>query len=127
MARVTFTKDDILKSKLVPPNWYPLIVKSYEQQQAGTDGSDLHVFQLVVDGGDFAGVPVRLQGSEKFYTSEFIEFVEICNGGIQAGVPVEFDKFVGKKLEGFIQRGEYKGRPQNNFMNFRKRKEGTAA
>jgi len=124
MARVTFTKDDILKVKIVTPNWYPVLVKSFSQEQASTDGSDLYVFQLVIEGDSpFKGVPVRLQGSEKFYSSEFIEFVEIANGGLTPGVPVEFEKLVGKHLNGFVQRGEYKGKPQNQFAGFKKLEE----
>lgn len=121
MARITFTKEDILKVKIVNPGWYPCIVKSFEQQQANTDGSDLFVFNLIIEGDSpFKGVPVRLQGSEKFYSSEFMEFIEIANGGITPGVPVEFEKLVGKKVIGFVQKGEYKGRPQNQFVGFKK-------
>ena len=121
MSRVTFSQEDILRSKLLPPAWYPVLVKSYAKEQAGTDGSDLHVFSLVVETGPFAGVPVRNQISEKALGMG-IEFVEACGVPVQAGVAIEFDKLVGKKLDMYSQRGEYKGKPNNQAVTFRLRK-----
>jgi len=123
MARVTFSQDDILRSKLLPPGWYPMLVKSFSEEQAGTDGSALYVWSVIVDGGPFNGVPVRFQVSEKALGMG-IEFLEASGYEVKAGVPLELDKVVGKKLEGFVQRGEYKGKPNNQLVSFRKRKEG---
>lgn len=122
MARVTFTQQDILRSKLLPPAWYPILVKSYSEEQAGTDGSALHVWELIVEGGPFSNVPIRFQVSEKALGMG-IDFLEACGFSITTGVPVELDKTVGKKIETFIQRGEYKGRGQNQPTAFRKRKD----
>ena len=121
MARVTFTNEDLLRAKLVPPGWYPLLVSKYQEDQAGTDGSALYVYEIKVDGGNFNGVPLRYQISEKAQGMG-IEFFEACGNEIKAGVSLEYDKQVGKKIEGFIQRGEYKGRPQNQLVSFRIRK-----
>jgi len=121
VARVTFTNEDLLRAKLVPPGWYGLLVKKYQEDQAGTDGSALYVYEIVVDGGNFNGVPLRYQISEKAQGMG-IEFFEACGNEIKAGVSLEYDKQVGKKIEGFIQRGEYKGRPQNQLVSFRIRK-----
>ncbi len=127
MARITFTSDDLLRAKLLPPGWYPVLVKSYEEQQAGTDGSTNHVFTLTVDGGQFSGVPIRLLGNEKGYFPEFVEFISITIPDIKQGVPFETEKLVGKKLDGFVQRSEYKGRPQNQFVSFRNRAGGESS
>lgn len=128
MARVTFSNEDILRSKLVAPGWYPMLVKSFEQQQAGTDGSDLYVFTLEIQspGNPFNGVPLRNQISEKALGMG-IEFLEGCGYEVKPGVALELDKVVGKKVEGFVQRGEYKGKPNNQVVSFRKLKTGTAA
>jgi hypothetical protein len=120
MGRITLTKEDIMKVKIVIPGWYQILCKTYEQQQAGTDGSDLHVWQFQIEGDSpYAGVIVRLSASEKFYSNEVVEFLEVA-GQLKPGVPIEADKLVGTHLEGYIQRGEYKGRPQNQFVGFRK-------
>src|SRR5437899_2417646 len=126
MARITFTSEQLAQSKSVVPGWYPLIVKSYEQTQASTDGSDNHVYMIRVLGDSpFKGVEVRLSANEKWYPGEFIEFLEVTQGEIKPGVPVEFEKSVGKSgFEGFIQLKEPKGggRAQNTFVGFRKSK-----
>ena len=121
-SRVTYSQDDILRSKIVAPGWYPVLVKSYSLEQAGTDGSDLHVFSITIDapGNPFNLVPIRYQISEKA-SGMGIEFMEACGNEIKAGVTLEYDKQVGKKIDGFVQRGEYKGRPNNGLVAFRKR------
>lgn len=121
MARVTFSSDDILRSKLLPPGFYPILVKSFATEQAGTDGSDLYVYEIRVDGGEYSGVPIRFQISEKALGMG-IEFLESCGIEVKQGVPVELDKVVGKKLDGFVQRGNYKGRDNNSLVSFRQRK-----
>lgn len=119
MARVTFSQEDILRGKLVTPGWYPMLVKSFSEEQAGTDGSALYVYSIVIDGGPFDKVPVRFQISEKALGMG-TELIEACGFEVKAGVPIELDKMVGKKVEGFVQRGEFKGRGKNEIVSFRK-------
>jgi len=119
MARVTFTQEDINRSKLVAPGWYPLKVTKFSEEQAGTDGSALYVYECKITSGPFKDVPLRYQVSEKAMGMG-VDFVEACGFPVQAGVPLELEKCVGKDIEGFIQRGEYNGRPQNQLVQFRK-------
>lgn len=120
MARVTFTNDDILRAKLLPPAWYPLLAKKFSEEAAGTDGSALYVWELIVQGGPFNGVPLRFQVSEKALGMG-IEFLEACGIPVLPGQPIELEKTVGKQIDGYSQKGEYKGRPQNTLVSFRKR------
>lgn len=121
MARVTLSQQDILRSKLVAPGWYPLLVKSHSEEAAGTDGSALYVYELIIEDGAFKGVPIRFQVSEKALGMG-IEFWEASGVPVTPGVAIETDKAVGKKVEGFIQRGEYKGKGNNQAVSFRKPK-----
>ena len=121
MARVTFSQEDINRSKLVAPGWYPLKVTKFQEDQAGTDGSALYVYEVKINAGPFKDVPMRYQISEKAIGMG-VDFVEACGFPVQAGVPLELEKCVGKDIEGFVQRGEYNGRPQNNLVQFRKPK-----
>jgi hypothetical protein len=118
MSLVTFSKTDILKNMLLKPGWYTVLVKDYEKQQAGTDGSDLHVYSLVVQGGEFDGVPLRQQISEKAMGFG-IDFVQACGIEIVAGQQIDLSEMVGKEIDCFVQRGEYKGKPQNQAVDFR--------
>ena len=123
---VVFTKDQLASSKLLKPQWYAYFVKEYSKEQAGTDGSDNHIFKISVEGGEYNGVPLRVFANEKWYPPEFMEFVEVHAGTVQAGVPVKFETFVGKKGEVFVQRVTNKntGRNENACISFRKKKEG---
>lgn len=120
MPRATYNAEDILRAKLVPPAWYPLLVKEFSEEQASTDGSALYVYKIVIDGGTFNGVPIRYQISEKA-EGMGIEFMEACGNEIKAGVSVDYEKQVGKRIEGYVQRGEYKGKGNNQLVAFRKR------
>lgn len=127
MARVTFNAEQIAQSKILPPGWYPYVTKSFEESQAGTDGSALYIFQLLITDGPFKGAVIRYQISEKLFLSEFFEFLAVSGIDVKPGVQIELEKTVGKGGEVFSQRGEYKGRPQNTPVSFRSRKvEGVA-
>jgi len=119
--KMTFSQQDILRSKLLPPGWYPLLVKSMAEEQAGTDGSDLFVYDCRVETGPFKDVPLRFQISEKA-PGFGIDFFEACGNVIQPGVQQDMGIPVGKHIDGYVQRGEYKGRPNNNLVAFRMRK-----
>lgn len=126
MARVTFGQDDILRAKLLTPGWYPVRVTKFSEEQASTDGSALYVYELKVEGGPFGGVPLRSQISEKALGMG-IEFLESCGFEVKPGVPLELDKCVGKKIDVFVQRGEWKGKANNQVAQFRKSAQGGQA
>ena len=125
MARVTFTQEDILRSKLVKPGWYPVLVSKFTEDTAGTDGSALFVYELKIESGSYKDVPLRFQVSEKALGMG-IEFVEACGFAVVAGQPMELEKCLGKHIDAFVQRGEYKFKGNNQAVSFRKRQEETA-
>lgn len=118
-SRVVFQGEDILRATVLKPAKYIFLVKKYQCDQAKGDGSDLHVFELVVDEGEYKGVPVRYQISEKAMGMG-IEFIEACGFEVKAGTPIELDKMVGKKVKAFSQNKEYQGRKQNDLVTFEK-------
>jgi len=118
MARVTFSNEDILRSKIIPPGWYKLLVKSMSEEQAGTDGSDLFVYKNIIQGGNYEGVPLRFQISEKAMGFG-IPYLVAGGVDVKPGVAVDLNDNVGKVIEGFVQRGEYKGKPTNELVDFR--------
>ena len=119
MARVTITQDDMDRSRIINPGKYLINVADYEEQAAGTDGSALYVYQLRVAEGKEKGTIMRYQVSEKA-VGMGIEFWEACGAKIAAGSPLDPAFAKGKTCFAFVQRGEYKGKPQNVPVSFAK-------
>ena len=122
MPRVNMTQDDLLRSKLLIPQWYLVLVKDLEETTASTDGSALYVYHLRVEEdmkGDksVAGVPLRFQVSEKAIGMA-MPILIACGWKAAAGT-VELRDCLNKRVQVFVQRGEYNGRPQNQVTDFR--------
>ena len=117
MARVTITQDNMERSKIIPPGKYIVLVSNATEETAGTDGSSLFVYELKVDEGVNKGVAMRYQVSEKAEGMGY-EFWEACGFEIKPGVVLDPTSFKGKRCGCFVQRGEYKGRPQNQPVSF---------
>lgn len=119
MPRVNITQDDLLRSKLLSPKWYNVLVRELEEAAAGTDGSALYIYHLRVEGPEpeVIGVPLRFQVSEKAIG---MAMPLLLATGWKAGPgSVELKDAVGKHIQAFVQRGEYNGRPQNQVVDFR--------
>lgn len=109
----------MLRSKLLPPGWYNVYVKDLEQGAAGTDGSALYIFKLIVEGPapDVKGVPLRFQVSEKALGMA-IPLLTAVGWKAVAGT-VELSDAVNKRVQCCVQRDEYRGKPQNVVVDFR--------
>jgi hypothetical protein len=117
MARVTITQDNFDRSRIVPPGKYPIEVTDSKLEQAGTDGSDLWVYELRIIDGAFKGVVMRFQVSEKAQGMGY-SFWEACGQKVVVGAQIDPLAVKGKRCIAFVQRGEYKGRPQNQPVDF---------
>ena len=128
MPRIQITQQDKLRGKLVTPNWYQLLVKETRTTAASTDGSDFHLIEMIVEKNkDFDGVPVTLGVSENLILAPAIELLVAC-GWNEKDTSADFADCVGKRIEGYIQRGSnYKtGAPENQPVSFRKIKQSTS-
>lgn len=56
---ITIKPKDALRAKVLPPGWQICLVENYQMKTASTDGSTLHAYELVVDEGQFKGVPLN--------------------------------------------------------------------
>ena len=77
------------------------------------------MYEVKILEGNFKDVPVRFQVSEKAMGMG-AEFWEACGLEVKPGVPMEIEKVVGKIIDGYVQRGEYKNKPNNQLVQFRK-------
>lgn len=117
MARVTITQENLDRSKIIPPGKYLVEVSNYSEEQAGTDGSALYVYELRIAEGASKGVVMRFQVSEKAEGMGY-EFWEACGFKVAPGAVLDPASFKGKKVGCQVQRGEYKGKPQNVPVSF---------
>ena len=120
--RFKFTDEDLNRGAIVPAGeWYPVEIVSYKSAFAKTDNSALDKFTSVILNGEHKGVKLYWQFSEKA-PGFAIPFVAALTGeAVTKDSPeVEInDNVVGRKLEVYVTRGEYKGKPQNEVSDYR--------
>src|SRR5437867_8793882 len=46
-----------------------------------------------------------------------IEFLETCGIEVKPGIALDLEKVVGRKVDAYVQRGEYKGRGNNQVVS----------
>ena len=115
---ISFTASDMLRDKLVDPGWYNVQIDDVIEAPSKDGGSTNYKMETTIinsaDGStEFAGVPLVW-----YFNSKAISF---AMGFLQAlGVQVEPDKRYdlaqskGQKVQIWVTRGEYDGRPKNN-------------
>lgn len=111
------TAEDILRSKIVTPGLYACEIVSYKEDEA-KDKSALHVFEAkIVQPGDFLGVPLRIQFSEKAmgFALPFLAAL-----GVDPKKPGKFDpqRFIGKKIRCNVVNDTWQGNPNNKVTGY---------
>jgi hypothetical protein len=115
-----FTEDDLAVGKLVEPGWNPVRVHKVILTE-DKDGADLVKVQLkITSDGEFKGVILYTQFSEKG-RGFAVPFIEALTGKkVEKGDRVTWgDQMVGRELEVYVQRGEYRGKPKNEIVDYR--------
>ncbi len=123
---ITINQKDALRAKVLPPGWQVCIVERYEQRQAGTDGSTLHCYEIIVDEGQFKGVPLNdLVISEKA-VGMGKNFFLACGmprelwDKAEKGEAVQFDERApeGKRIKVMVKPEAYQNRMLNKATDF---------
>ena len=114
-----FTEEDLAMGKLVEPGWHFVAVHKIIET-SDKEGADLVKVQLKVKSGEATGVILYTQFSEKG-RGFAVPFLEALMGKkIEKGDKVKFGPAMeGRELEVYVQRGEYKGRPKNEVIDYR--------
>lgn len=123
MAKLSISKSDILRSKLVKPGWVPIVVAKVSYEPAKSDGgaSMNHVLDHEVTEGEFAGVPLRDWINEKA-PGTGLGFLRACAFKItDEGGDFSLEQTVGKKLMARIENQEFGGRFVNSVVDYRPR------
>lgn len=121
MPFVEFTESDLLRSKVVEPDWYVLdIVGPVSEWTESKDKQSKNcTIECVIERNDsngstdFAGVPVTLQFNDKPKARGFIEgFLKGLGETVEVG-RYNLDSSVGKKIAAFVENETYEGRVRN--------------
>lgn len=121
MARINVSKDDLKKSKVLSPEWYPVEIVDYKYEQNKKGDAFNHIYDFkVLSPEDCAGVVLRNWYSEKAMGM----IVPLAKA---MGVPVDekngfsFDPEAGKgrKIEVHVKNEMNEGRPRNVIDGYR--------
>lgn len=128
MPSVTITREDVLRGKVLEPGWYPVTVKSVDEEVSSKGDSTNYVVILLVDGPEHvAGTPLKVYFNEKAI-GRSIPFINACAGKdlidektVASDKPMTIDlgKTVGKSILAYVANGNYNGRTTNQVEDFR--------
>lgn len=119
---VEFTETDLLRSKIVTPAWYRLLLGMVSEWTPTKDGASNNctiegVIQFNADNGDteYAGVPVTLQFNDKPKARGFIEgFLRGLGVDVEAG-RYDLSKAEGQMIDAFVENETFEGRIRNRI------------
>lgn len=126
--KMRYSAEDLLRGTAIEKAaWYDLVVKDIREAEAETDGSQNVIVDLMIEGGEYNGVPLMRYFNEK--APGFIkDYAAACGIDLdEKGGTFDFEMTKNKRIQGFIeQRKDNKGNLQNNVARFRKRQEVVA-
>jgi hypothetical protein len=121
MPVVRFSQEDFLRSKVCKPGWYHCLIKAILTKAAKTDGSTNYQPQLkIVEPGDYLGIPLDDNISEKALGIGGIRFVRACNGGNEPKWDENYElaNGVGKVIKVHVSNSLYNGRVKNDVDDY---------
>lgn len=121
--RSVLSPDDLKKSDLVEPGWYPAEIVGYEEKEAETDGSTNCTFKFKIIDGPAKGVSPNKLFNEKalgfgknLWKSLNLPFDAVKGYELTTEL---FQAQVGKKVKIYIKRGKSnKGNEFNDITDF---------
>lgn len=120
MPSITISREDMLRSKTIKPEWYKAKVKRVGEKPAKTDGSTTWpVDFIIVTPGEFEGVPVNTVFSEKA-PGFAVKFIEACGGTIgKDGGSFDLARAEGKELMIYVDNDVYDSRLTNKVKDYK--------
>lgn len=120
MTLVQIGADDILRSKIVKPEWYEATIKSCVTEENAKHDANNFVTDFRLSGGEAEGVIVRVYFSEKALGFMVPVYSAITGKVVDPkGFSVDTDKLPGKRLQVHIINGLWNNRPVNNIDGYR--------
>lgn len=122
MPFVEFSESDLLRNKVVPPDWYLVKLGSVSEWNPSKDqqSNNCTIEALIIknaSNGDaeFAGVPVTIQFNDKPKARGFIEgFLRALGVDVQPG-RFNLSAADGQEIEAYVENETYEGRIRNRI------------
>lgn len=113
------TREDMLRSKVIEPGWYPVLIKNVTQEPAKTDGSTNTWVDMVITDGPQKDVPLRKNFSEKApgFAVPFLRALGTEVG--ENGATVDMDRAKGKKIMVYVLNKMFNNQQQNSVEDFK--------
>lgn len=120
MSKIRISREDMLKSKVVEPGWYPCEIVRSSEAPSKTDGSMNYTVEMKILDGPFKDVTVYRLFNEKGM-GYAVRFLESLGAKVDPDKGGEFDldRAVGKKLTVYIKNEIYEGQMRNRVEDFR--------
>lgn len=126
---INVTRKAALRSVLVPPAWYPVLVKGVMTKPANTDGSTNFFFELEIADGPNKEVGLKnfLINEKGLFTTGLAflvacgfpkELLEKIRKGEAEDTPVDENACVGKTVMAFVGNTVYDNRKSNEALDF---------
>lgn len=118
---IEFTREDLLRSKIVNPAWYRVRIDSVETALSKNGDSTNIILKGVIlfdaDTGstEFADVPTPYWNFNTKAKGFMVGFFNALGVEINEGSRVDFDAVVGKEVEVFIENDLFEGKVVNRI------------
>jgi hypothetical protein len=114
---------DVSRGKLIQkPGWYTLEIAKYNEEQSkkGDSTNAVFDFRVVSDDPNANGVEIRVWFNEKAPGIAVPFMIALGAEQLEDGsLSVVFSKQLeGKRVQGFIKRGEFDGKPKNEIAEY---------
>lgn len=115
---------DILRSKEITPGFYLTKIENAYEDVAGTDGSKVIKFEGIIVEGEFAGVPLNWQFSEKApgFAIPFFRAlgapIGVAGSELEKGGSMNEKNAIGKTIKVGVKNEMYQGRKVNRADQF---------
>ena len=126
MPMISFSEKDLLRSKVVKPAWYRMVIEDCEEKIAsGGDSTNYNMDGTILfnaDNGDkeFAGVPVGGPGSWAFNSKAMgfaVGFFEALGVKPETGKRYDLGATKGKTIDVWVEPSEFEGRIRNKVTH----------
>lgn len=122
MPRIQVTAEDMKRSQVLEPDFYPCEVTKYEYKDNKAKDAKNHVYSFkVLAPESCAGVPLTAWFSEKAMGT-IVPFLKAIGVQVDEKKGISFDNpeaAVGKRLDVHIKNEQYQGRTTNSIDGFR--------
>lgn len=125
MPVINITKADVLRSKVLPAQWYSWEIRGVEGPEKNAQGDGLNyvvIFSLIDQTADLNGKEIKRTFSSKAL-GMIVPLVAAARGIKMEQVPIEdfsfeFSELVGKKIDGLCKQDTYNGNLNNKVEEY---------